>query len=85
MDTQSVTVHVAGHDYILNSNDKPEHVKRAAVYADRKIAEVTASGVSSRETAAVVAALILADELIKSQDDNTRLRRELLSSRPADA
>jgi cell division protein ZapA (FtsZ GTPase activity inhibitor) len=84
MDNSSVTVHVAGRDYLLNSNDKPEHVKRAAAYADRKIKEVAATGITARETAAIVAALILSDELIKSQDDNTRLRHELLNARPPD-
>lgn len=85
MDNQSITVHVAGRDYVLYSNDKPEHVRRAAAYADRKISEVTATGVKGRETAAIVAALMLSDELIKAQDDNTRLRRELLKTRQTDA
>ena len=36
-----------------------------------------AAGIINREAAAVMAALTLADELVKSQDDNTRLRRKL--------
>ena len=37
----------------------------------------------SRENAAIITALSLADELITAQDDNTRLRRELLEARQA--
>jgi len=39
--------------------------------------ELMASGIANREAAAVLAALTYADELIRAQDDNTRLRRKL--------
>lgn len=48
-----------------------------ASLVDRKMRELMAAGIINREAAAVMAALTLADELIKSQDDNTRLRRKL--------
>ncbi len=71
------TFRIAGRDYTISSNDSTEHMKRVAVYVDRKITEVSATGMMSRESAAVVAALSIADELMTAQDDNTRLRREL--------
>lgn len=80
---RSYTLRVAGKDYTITSADAPEHVRRMGVYVDRKIAETASSSFVSRETATVIAALSLADELITAQDDNTRLRRELLEARQA--
>lgn len=75
------TLRIAGRDYTLTSADAPEHVRRVAVYVDRKIAETGSSGFVNRETAAVIAGLSMADELLNAQDDNTRLRRELMQAR----
>ncbi|MBE5786957.1 MAG: cell division protein ZapA [Clostridiales bacterium] len=75
------TLRIAGRDYTLTSTDSPDHVHRMAVYVDRKIAETGSSSFVNRETAAVIAALSMADELLGAQDDNTRLRRELLQAR----
>ena len=77
----SYTLRIAGRDYTLTSTDSPEHVKRVAVYVDRKIAETGSSGFVNREGAAVIAGLAMADELLTAQDDNTRLRRELMQAR----
>ena len=77
----SYTLRIAGRDYTLTSADSPEHVKRVAVYVDRKIAETGSSGFVNRESAAVIAGLAMADELLTAQDDNTRLRRELMQAR----
>ena len=78
---RSYTLRIAGRDYTLKSTDSPEHVRRVAVYVDRKIAETGSSGFVNRETAAVIAGLSMADELLTAQDDNTRLRRELMQAR----
>lgn len=72
------TLRVAGRDYTLTSTDSPEHVRRVGVYVDRKIAETASGAFMNREAAAVIAGLSMADELITVQDDNTRLRRELM-------
>ena len=81
MEKQKITVRVAGKAYTLVSSDPPEHVRRVAVYMDRKIAEMATSGFVNRESAAVIAGLTVADELLTAQDDNTRLRRELMQAR----
>ena len=78
---RTYTLRIAGRDYTITSADAPEHVRRVAVYMDRKIAETASSGFVSRENAAIITALSLADELITAQDDNTRLRRELMQAR----
>ena len=78
---RTYTLRIAGRDYTITSSDPPEHVRRVAVYIDRKIAETATSGFVNRESAAVIAGMTVADELITAQDDNTRLRRELLQAR----
>ena len=78
---RTYTLRIAGRDYTVPSADAPEHVRRTAVYMDRKIAEMATSGFVNRETAAVLAGLTVADELLTAQDDNTRLRRELMQAR----
>ena len=75
------TLRIAGRDYTITSADAPEHVRRVAVYIDRKIAETASAGFVNRESAAVIAGMTVADELLTAQDDNTRLRRELLEAR----
>ncbi|MBQ4639990.1 MAG: cell division protein ZapA [Clostridia bacterium] len=75
------SLRIAGKDYTITSTDQPEHVRRAAIYADRRITETASGGFVNRENAAVIAALYIADELLSAQDDNTRLRRELMQAR----
>lgn len=77
MNVNTVTVTVAGRELSLNSTDSPEHVQRTAALVDRKLRELMAGGIANREAAAILAALTYADELIRAQDDNTRLRRKL--------
>ena len=77
MNVHTVPVTIAGREFSLNSTDTPEHVQRTAALVDRRMRELMAGGVANRESAAVLAALTYADELLKSQDDNTHLRRKL--------
>lgn len=77
MNVNTVTVQIAAREYSLNSTDSPEHVQRTAALVDRRMRELMAGGVANRESAAVLAALTYADELIRAQDDNAFLRRKL--------
>ena len=77
MDKQKITVRVAGKEYALVSSDGPEHLQRVAAYVDRRITETMYAARLSRENVAVLTALNMADELMKAQDENARLRREL--------
>lgn len=77
MEKQKVTVRVAGREYTLVSADSVEHLSRVAAYVDRQITEMQFAARTSKENAAVLAALNLADELMKAQDENARLRRTL--------
>lgn len=74
---QRVTVRVAGRDYTLLSTDTPEYLQRVAAYVDRKLTENAAAARVPVANAAVLTAIELGDELMRAQDENQRLRREL--------
>ena len=78
MEKQKTTVSVGGKEYTIVSSDSPEHMKRVAAYADRKLRESAAVSRLPLAQAGALTALNLADELMKAQDENTRLRRELI-------
>jgi len=77
MESIPVTVQIFGREYRLKSQNPPEHMQRAAAYVDRSMRELNASGLTGREAVSVMTALTLADELLRAQDENTRLRRQL--------
>ena len=81
MEKQKITVRVAGKEYALVSSDGAAHLSRVAAYVDRQITETVLAARTSKENAAVLVAMNLADELIKAQDDNARLRREMAAMR----
>ena len=84
MDKQKTTVRVAGKEYALVSSDSPAHLGRVARYVDRQISETVFATRAGKEDAAVLVALNLADELMKAQDENARLRRELTARSKAE-
>lgn len=81
MDKQRMTVRVAGKEYALVTSDSPEHLTRVAAYVDRQISETIFATRQPRETVAVLVAMNITDELMKAQDENSRLRRELKALR----
>ena len=77
MEKQKITVTVAGKSYTLVSSDPPEYVKRGAAYVDQKMRETaTATNLPSAQ-ATVLTCFNLAEELIKAQDENRVLRRQI--------
>ena len=83
MEKQRTTLRVAGKEYALVSSDSPEHLGRVASFVDRQISETIFVTRASKENAAVLVALNLADELMKAKDENARLRREMDALRQA--
>ncbi len=77
MEKQKITVSVAGRNYTLVSNDPPVFVRRVAALADRKLNETMAATNLPSAQAAVLTCLNLAEELVKAQDENTLLRRQM--------
>ena len=73
------TVRVAGREYTLVGEDSEEQIRRVAIYVDRKMTELAMASRLDAQTVAVLTAMNIADDLIKAQDENTHLRRELLS------
>ena len=78
MEKQKTVVRVAGKEYALVSSDSPEYMQRVAAYVDRKLNEMSVATRLPSNMVAVLACLNMADDLMKSHDENTRLRKELM-------
>ena len=77
MEKRKMTVTVAGKPYTLVSADPPEHVKRVAEFVDRRLSETAAvTNLPSAQTA-VLTCFQLAEDLLKAQDENTLLRKQI--------
>jgi cell division protein ZapA len=77
MEKQKMTVTVAGRNYTLVSNDPPEYVRRVAAFVDRKLNETAAVTNLPSGQAAVLTCFNLAEDLLKAQDENTLLRKQM--------
>ena len=77
MEKTRTTVRIGGRDYIIVGEDTPEHIKRVATYVDRKMEELTFATRLSQPMVAVLTAMNVANDLIKAQDENAQLRKEL--------
>ena len=78
MEARKMSVKVAGRTYTLSTTEPSAQVERMVDLVNRTIAETRAASPNTdRKTAAVAAALSMASTLMKAQEDNTRLRREL--------
>jgi cell division protein ZapA (FtsZ GTPase activity inhibitor) len=63
----------------MTGTDSAEHMHRVAVYVDRKMEELTLTTRVPPNMASVLTAMNVTDELLKSQDENTRLRKEMMA------
>ena len=77
MEKIRTTVRIAGKDYTMSGYDSEDYVRRVALYVDRKIQELSMTTRMSAQDVAVLTAVLMADEMLKAQDENNRLRREL--------
>ena len=78
MEKQKTVVRVAGKEYALVSSEPPEYMQRVAAYVDRKLNEMSVATRLPSNMVSVLACLNMADDLMKSHDENTRLRKELM-------
>ena len=85
MEKTKTTVRIGGRDYTITGTEPEEHIKRVAVYVDRKMEELLFATRLPQPMVAVLTAMNIADDLIKAQDENTRLRKELLAAKNAAA
>lgn len=72
-----VTVTVGGLEYNILADDDPEYVKKTAELVDRRLREMKQDGALSSLTAAVMAALNIADDYYKSQLAAENLRSQV--------
>jgi len=78
MAKRSVEVHIYGQKYVIRSESSEEYVREVASSVDRKMREVAQRGSSvSTLNVAVLAALNIADELLKSSRDNEELLKRI--------
>ena len=78
MAKRSVEVHIYGQKYVIRSESSEEYVREVASLVDRKMREVAQRGRSvSTLNVAVLAALNIADELLKSSRDNEELLKRI--------
>ena len=77
MEKRKMTVTVAGKPYTLVSTDPPEYVRRVADFVDRKLNETMTVTHLPAGQAAMMTCFNLAEEVIRAQDENTLLRRQM--------
>ncbi|MDO5378243.1 MAG: cell division protein ZapA [Clostridia bacterium] len=81
MKKNKVVIHLMGHDYALLTDQTPEQVQRTARYVDRKMRELAITTRASETMVPMLTTMTLADELLRAQDENTRLKREMASAK----
>lgn len=85
MQKTRTVVRIGGRDYTIVGEDPPEHIKRVSLFVDRKMEELIYATRLSQPMVAVLTAMNIANDLLKAQDENTRLRRELMEAHAAKA
>ena len=78
MEKIKTTVKIAGKEYTMVGTESEEHIRRVAVYVDRKMEELALTTRMPQNMVAVLTAMNIADDLLKAQDENTRLRKEIM-------
>ena len=72
-----ITVTIGGRDYTMVAVVDEAYVRRCAELVDRQIKEISAEGRLSQADAAVLAAMNVADLLLKEQEASENLRRQV--------
>ena len=74
-----VTMSICGEDYTLVAEETAAYMEKIGSMVDKKMQELMTEAHVSRNDAAVLAAVNLADELCKAQEGTENLRRQLKS------
>ena len=77
MQKNRTTVRIAGKEYTIASYDSEEYVNRVAAHVDRSMRELSLTAKLPTAQLAVLAAVNATDDLLKSRDEITRLRRQV--------
>lgn len=81
MEKSRTTVRIAGKEYTMMGTDTSDYIHRVALYVDRKMQEIGVMTNLATNDLAILTSLNIADELIKSQDDNAKLRKDLAEAK----
>ena len=74
-------VRIAGREYPITSYDGEDYVRRVGAYVDRKIGELALATRLSPLEVATLAAVSIADDLAKTQEEVTRLKCQIEEQR----
>lgn len=78
MEKNRIRVRICGIEYTLVSTEEPEYIHRVAYMVDKKMTEIMLANTKlSTAQAAVLTAVNLADERIRSTDDTDNLREQV--------
>ena len=72
-----ITMQICGHEYTLVAEERADYMKKVGSMVDQRMAELMEKSHMGRDDAAVLTAVNLADELLKSHDNAENLRRQL--------
>lgn len=72
-----VVVTIGAKNYTMVAAEDEDYVRRCAELVDKQIEEVSAGGRLSQTDAAVLAAMNIADRLMKEQEISENLRRQV--------
>ena len=74
-----ITVSICGDEYTFVAEESTAYMEQVAALVDKKMKEVIAGVKVGRNDAAVLAAVNLADELLKNEQSAENLRRQVKS------
>ncbi len=74
---RAVRVLIAGEEYVLRTGEDESHTKRCAAIVDERMKQAAAEGGLDRSKVAVMAALLLANDLVKHQTGAASLAARL--------
>jgi cell division protein ZapA len=72
-----ITVSICGTEYTLMAEESPAYMQKVAAMVDTNMSEIMAGGRINRMDAAVLAAMNIADEMLKQQGGTENLRAQL--------
>ena len=75
-----IVVSIGGKSYTMVASEDESYVRKCAELVDRQLTEVSAGGRLSQSDAAVLAAMNIADLLMKEQEASENLRRQVKES-----
>ena len=74
-----ITVSICGDEYTFVAEESTAYMEQVAALVDKKMSEILTGAKVGRSDAAVLAAVNLADELLKSEQTAENLRRQIKS------